>query len=301
MKRSIVGLTLAGLLAACSSGPLEAPPATVVAPPVAAVSGVSLQAIPTGAMLSKASLAYEGGSGDDKRDFVIGAILVTHPKGRLLFDAGFGRSVEAHAKTTPLLLRLASKRRPGVPAADQLAAAGIKPSDLKAVVLTHSHWDHVSGLENLKGVPVWVSRPELAFVQGDDRMTKLARQLGTADYRAYDFPDGPYFGFASSWDVFDDGSVVLVPAGGHTPGSIVAFVTVAPGQRYALIGDTAWQSEGVDLPAPKPWIARSVDNDQAAVRAMLVKLHQIKRASPGLVIVPAHDARVWKTLPQLGG
>ena len=268
MKRSIVGLVLAGLLAACSSGPLEAPPAAIVAPPAVAASGVTLQAIPTGAMLSKASLAYEGGAGDDKRDFMIGAILVTHPKGRLLFDAGFGRSVAEHAKTTPLLLRLASKRRPGTPAADQLAAAGIGLADLKAVVLTPAHWDHVSGLENLKGVPVWLPRSEMAFVQGGDRMAKLARQLGTADYRPYDFPDGPYFGFPASYDVFDDGSVVLVPAAGHTPGSIFAFITVASGQRYLLIGDTAWQSEGVDLPAQKPWLARSVDNDAAAVRAL---------------------------------
>ncbi len=299
MKQLIVGLVLAGLLAGCSSGPLEAPPAAIVVPPAVAASGVTLQVIPTGTMLSKASLAYEGGAGDDNRDFVVGAILVTHPKGRLLFDAGFGRSVEAHAKTTPLLLRLASKRRPGTPAADQLAAAGIAPSDLKAVVLTHAHWDHVSGLENLKGVPVWLPRAELAFVQGRDRMGRLARQLGTADYRPFDFPGGPYFGFPASYDVFGDGSVVLVPAGGHTPGSIVAFITVASGQRYALIGDTAWQSEGVDLPAQKPWLARSVDADAAAVRAMLVRLHQIKRATPGLVIVPAHDARVWATLPKL--
>ncbi|HYE46381.1 MAG TPA: MBL fold metallo-hydrolase [Caulobacter sp.] len=300
MTRSIVGLALAALLAACSSKPLEAPPATVSVPPAAAVSGVTLQAIPTGTILSNAGLAYEGGKGSDQRDFVVGAILVTHPKGRLLFDAGFGRSLDEHAKTTPLLLRLTSRRQAGTPAAEQLARAGIATSDLTAVVLTHAHWDHVSGLEHFKGVPVWLPRSEMAFVQGGERHSRLARQLGTADYQPYDFTDGPYFGFPASRDLFGDGSVVLVPAFGHTPGSIIAFVTVGSGQRYALIGDTAWQSEGVDLPAQKPWPARSVDADAAAVRALLVRLHQIKRASPGLVVVPAHDARVWKRLPQLG-
>lgn len=301
MKRSIVGLGLAALLAACSSKPLQAPPASIAAPPAVAVSGVTLQAIPTGKILSNAGLAYEGGKRSDKRDFVVGAILVSHPQGRLLFDTGFGASMEEHAKTTPLLLRVTSKRVAGTPAAEQLAKARIAPSDLKAIVLTHAHWDHVSGLEHLKGAPVWLPRGEMAFVEVGKRHSKLARQLGTADYVPYDFTDGPYFGFPASRDVFGDGTVVLVPAGGHTPGSIVAFITVASGQRYALIGDTAWQSEGVDLPAQKPWIARSVDSDAAAVRGLLIRLHQIKRASPGLVIVPAHDARVWATLPQLGG
>ena len=34
-----------------------------------------------------------------------------------------------------------------------------------------------------------------------------------------------------------------------------------------------------------------VDHDDDAVRDMLVLLHQLQRANPDLVIVPAHDAR----------
>jgi hypothetical protein len=39
--------------------------------------------------------------------------------------------------------------------AEQLASAGISPSALTGIVLTHAHWDHVSGLEDLPGVPVF--------------------------------------------------------------------------------------------------------------------------------------------------
>ena len=66
---------------------------------------------------------------------------------------------------------------------------------------------------------------------------KLARTHGTSAYVAYPFPDGPYRGFDQSRDVFGDGSVVLVPAGGHTPGSIIAFVSLPDVKHYALIGD----------------------------------------------------------------
>jgi N-acyl homoserine lactone hydrolase len=45
--------------------------------------------------------------------------------------------------------------------------------------------------------------------------------------------------------VWGDGSIVLVPAPGHTPGSIVAFIALPTGKRYALIGDLTWQLEGV--------------------------------------------------------
>lgn len=296
-----VASSLALLTACASPAPLTVPPAPpLTAPAATPPADMSIAAIMSGHMYAKAGLAYEGGRMDDPRVFSIGGILVRHPKGTLLFDTGFGPSVDEHFRIgTPFLLRMLSKYDRQTTVADELRKAGIAPSSLTAVILTHAHWDHVSGLEALPGVPVWVSEAELAFVNGKDASSALARKLGTAEYRAYDFPSGPYLGFEHSRDVFGDGSVVLVPAGGHTPGSVIAFISLPDGKRYALIGDIAWQREGVDLPAQRPKLARRVDSDEAATRALLVRLNQIKTAVPGLIIVPAHDARVWATLPQL--
>ena len=64
-----------------------------------------------------------------------------------------------------------------------------------------------------------------------------------------------------------------------------------------IIGDTSWTKEGVDWPAEKPWLARRmVDHDAAGVREQLVALHQLQRANPNLVIVPAHDARAHEAV-----
>jgi glyoxylase-like metal-dependent hydrolase (beta-lactamase superfamily II) len=302
MRTALLSLAVTAALGlpGCSSAPLAAPiDQTLAVPAPQSPAGMRLYALQTGRMYSRAAFAFNGGRFGDRRVFVAGGILVQHPRGTLLFDAGFGPGVEAHRKTSPWLLRVTTKYDRQTSVANQLTAAGIAPAALTAVVLTHAHWDHVSGLETLPGTPVWVTRDELAFVRGPDASSALARRLGTASYVAYDFPDGPYLGFARSRDVFGDGSVVLVPSPGHTPGSIVAFVATPDGKRYALIGDTAWQREGVDLPAEKPWVARGVDDDRAATRAMLIRLHQIKAAMPDLIIVPAHDSRVWATLPKL--
>jgi len=43
-----------------------------------------------------------------------------------------------------------------VPVADQLAAASMQPHDISAIIPTHAHWDHISGINDLRGVPVKV-------------------------------------------------------------------------------------------------------------------------------------------------
>ena len=76
--------------------------------------------------------------------------------------------------------------------------------------------------------------------------------------------------------------------------------TLPDGARYALVGDIVWQREGVDIPAERPWLARRmVDKDEAQVRAVIVRLHMIEERFPQLVVVPAHDERVWEMLPSL--
>ncbi len=296
---ALAALVASAFLTACAAPASQAAPPAL--PPAAhPPAGMTINAVPSGSTQSSAGQAFEGGRGDDKRTFVAGAILVDHPKGKLLFDAGYGRDLAEHFKTAPAVMQAIIRPQLTTPVVEQLAASGIASASLKAVVLTHAHWDHVSGLEHFPQTPVWVSKAELDFVKGGDRSAELARRLGVANYKTFDFPDGGYLGFAESWDVFGDGSVVLVPAPGHTPGSIAAFVNTPDGKRYVLVGDTAWQAEGVGLPAQKPMLARSlVDHDAPETWATLQKLHAAQQAVPGLIVVPAHDDRVWKTLPAL--
>jgi N-acyl homoserine lactone hydrolase len=307
-KRIWIGVLLGGLVLALGgfafsfvAVPLPVPGgAALTLPEAHPPSGMRLSAIRTGKLFSRDAFARRGGAWGVPRTFVIGAILVQHPRGSLLFDAGFGEHVAQHVQSAPLLSRLLSQYELGTPAHLQLKAAGIDPHSLLAIVLTHAHWDHVSGIDDMRSVPIWLPQVELELIHSTSDKADLIRGFGRLPYQTYDFADGPYLGFERSYDVFRDGSVVLVPAPGHTLGSIIVFVALASGLRYALVGDLVWLREGIEMPAERPWLTRRiVDADAAQVREGIVHMHRIAKQFPKLIVVPAHDDRVWNTLPPL--
>jgi glyoxylase-like metal-dependent hydrolase (beta-lactamase superfamily II) len=163
--------------------------------------------------------------------------------------------------------------------------------------LTHAHWDHVSGLPDFPNVPVWVTAQEREFIRKGGH-GQFGKPLTSIRYEEYGFEGGLYLGFPESHDVYGDGSIVVVPAPGHTPGSVIIFVTLYNGARYAFVGDLVWQLEGITLREERSWLIRQfADLDAVGTRENLFRMIAIKERLPELIIVPAHDMRVFVEMP----
>ena len=250
--------------------------------------------LPTGTYETRAAFAYSGGSFGDKRSFAATAILVTHPQGDFLIDAGFGSDIAAHVHAQPWFAR-APYQATGT-ASEQLAAGGYDRGRLRGVLITHSHWDHVSGLDQLQ-VPIWTNAGELRYA-AEARDGKVFRTVSEGhEVHEYELGGAPYLGFPSSYDVHGDGSVVVALAGGYTAGSVIVFVTLPGGKRYAFIGDVAWQLEGVCRSAERPLLMRMLaDVDPGQVREDLLRVASFA----GLMqVVPAHDLTAYEGIPGL--
>jgi glyoxylase-like metal-dependent hydrolase (beta-lactamase superfamily II) len=276
-------------------GALSVPPAWQRPLPEATPpSDMAIYQLPTGTYETRAAFAFKGGSFRDKRPFAATAVLVKHPEGDLLIDAGFGSGIAAHVDAQPWFAR-APYQATGT-ASEQLDASGYDLGTLRGVLITHSHWDHVSGLDQLQ-VPIWTNAGELKYAT-EARDGKVFRTVSQGhEIHRYEFGNAPYLGFPSSYDVYGDGSVVVALAGGHTTGSVVVFVTLPAGQRYAFIGDLAWQLEGVRRPAERPLLMRKLaDVDAGQVREGLL---QVASLTGLMQVVPAHDVSAYDGIPRL--
>lgn len=259
----------------------------------ASLPDVTLSLIKCGNMTSKQVFVYRGGSVGQNYESGMAAILVRHPKGAFLFDAGFGANVDQHVKTIPLLMRAFSSYEKETPAAAQLKEQGIGTEDIRAVIISHSHWDHVSGLDGFPGAQVWLLSEEAEYIRHLGKGELVNQMRDKVKLNSISLMAKQYENFRRSLDIFVDGSIVLVPLPGHTPGSLGMFVNLRSGKRFFFIGDLTWAIEGVQLPAERPWLSRTlVDNDDDEVRRSIVQVHELMNRYPDMVIVPAHDRRV---------
>ncbi|MDN3543266.1 MBL fold metallo-hydrolase [Kinneretia asaccharophila] len=304
-------LLLLGLSLAWLDRPLDAQAIAVAAglpeipaqlPPARPPAGLDFRVIETSQSRGTLeALILGGGSWLRLRQPVHMAVWVRHPRASFLFDLGLGAGVDQQFAVNHLFHRLVFGYGPVRPAAAQLAAIGAPRPDFALV--SHLHWDHVSGLPDFPGLPLWVPAAERAEAEAGAAPYFLRSQFqGHQAWRELRFEGGPYLGFPAHQDLFGDGSAVLVPLDGHTAGQIGLFLTLPSGARYLFSGDVSWTLEGIARPADRSWLARHLlhlDHDEARNQATLVQLHRLMRAHPGLQIVPAHDETLLPRLPRL--
>jgi N-acyl homoserine lactone hydrolase len=292
---------LVSFLISYRAAPLPAPaPFSGPLPAASPPEEMAVFRLPTGVHHRTASFGYRGGSFLEGRDFVMNAALVQHPRGDLLIDAGLSHAIDDQMRLIPLSVRLLTGNERQATAAEQLDANGYDRRRLAGILLTHAHWDHASGVLDFPDTPILITADEHHFVRDGGWITAIARSAGGERFVEYGFDSGPYLGYPSSHDVYGDGSIVVVPAAGHTPGSVIVFVVLPGGERYAFIGDLAWQLEGITEREEKPWFTRRVaDVDPAAVREQILRLSAVVARFPSIIVVPSHDPRGYARMRTL--
>jgi glyoxylase-like metal-dependent hydrolase (beta-lactamase superfamily II) len=166
------------------------------------------------------------------------------------------------------------------PAAGHLLAnlkvAGIAPSSIDTILLTHMHPDHSAGLTDLKTgranfpnaeLVVHANEPnhwfdDAAMARGTEREKKLMFQQAreqTVPYRARmrTFTKGEVFP-----------GITAIPSHGHTPGH-TTFLLESGGQRLLIWGDVVHFPE---VQVPRPEVSMVVDVDPVAAAASRKKM-----------------------------
>ncbi len=249
--------------------------------------------------------------------------LYHHPtEGWILFDTGYApRFLEVTRRFPQSLYRrvLPVEIPSESSVVRQLPGLGLQVSDIRHVIVSHFHGDHVAGLLDFPEATIVCARSAYEHLRGRRGVRALAKAYlpdlvpadlpQRADWIA-DFPDDHLPGIGATRDLFGDGLLRIVSLPGHSRGQIGAVVRVEE-STFFLVADGCWQRDAYRLRQPPHWLTHLFVDNVDAMHRTLTGIGEFHRACPRTVIVPthcpearaelvAHPARIQDVRPHTG-
>jgi glyoxylase-like metal-dependent hydrolase (beta-lactamase superfamily II) len=161
----------------------------------------------------------------------IWVLIIEHPDGIFIVDTGLDKT-SGLAVTRYMKSQFRFRITPDEGIHQQLINLDIPIQKIKAVILTHLHFDHTGGLHHFPATPILLNRKEWKHPAG--ALKKLYPPGFQPTLLDLNTPLGP---FPHTYPLVPDNSLTLIHTPGHTPGHCSVLINTDTG--YILFGGDA--------------------------------------------------------------
>lgn len=228
---------------------------------------------------------------DRPHEIPVPFFLVTHPQGNVVIDGGTPVECAFHAKEHwgPIADVFVPVMEARQGCAAQIEQLGIARESVRYVVLSHLHLDHVGAVGRFPHATHVVQRTEWDYAHAPDWFAR-----GAYVRKDFDRPDLDWLLLEDSWgdfyDLYGDGTIILIRSPGHTCGHQSILVRPSSGRPVLLAVDAADTLDHFAERALPGALHSAID----AVRSVQ-KLRALQQKTNALVVA-GHDAEQWSTL-----
>ncbi|MFT7343618.1 MAG: glyoxylase-like metal-dependent hydrolase (beta-lactamase superfamily II) [Lentimonas sp.] len=227
--------------------------------------------------------------------------LIQHPEnGYILFDTGYtSRFFEATKRFPNKIYALITKVKisPEEEVVTQLKKHGVEPKDIKHIIISHFHGDHIGGLKDFPNATFYCSSKALkhtinkhslfAFSKGilksllPKNFEERTIQIDKHCEKLHD----PIFGH--KYDLFSDNSIYVYSLPGHAAGQIGIQLETEK-KIYFLIADASWYRRSFENNILPNSIVKLFFHSWSDFKDSLEKIHHFYLQNPNVEIVPTH-------------
>ena len=270
------------------------------------MSKVSFQLKSAGYCTASQSHALRGTTSRTIKFYATYAYL-HHPKyGHILFDTGYTTRFYELTKSFPMNLYAKATKvyvTPEDHAASTLRKAGIDAKDVRYIIVSHFHADHIGGLRDFPNATFICTNQAYDAIQNKTGLSALKqgfipellpndfnKRLQLINIQSAEHFD-PHLG--AMHDLFGDGSIQLFQVEGHARGQMGALITTKD-NPVLLVADAAWLKENyqkMHLPSP---IVRLFFDSWKNFKISLQRVHDYHLANPDTLVIPCHCEATYR-------
>ncbi|MEH2500383.1 glyoxylase-like metal-dependent hydrolase (beta-lactamase superfamily II) [Bradyrhizobium sp. AZCC 1678] len=222
---------------------------------VAQAQDIKLYAFSSGALTIGKGILQNLAPVEPPIQIPVGFFVIKHPKGNVLFDTGNNdRIITDPSYWGASFNALKPVNTPDVAIDTQLGKIGLKPDDIKYVVVSHLHLDHGGNVGKFPNSTIVVQKDEIqnAFWPkagtGGPYMIDDFLPLRAANK---DYPNAvKMLQLEGDLDLFGDGTLMVKRWVAHTPGSQMMTVRLKNTGLIILTGDNVYFRENVEKNLP---------------------------------------------------
>jgi glyoxylase-like metal-dependent hydrolase (beta-lactamase superfamily II) len=235
-------------------------------------------------------VAQEAGLTNEKIPIVLLVGVIRHPTaGDFVVDTGVSEELARRDRKGAVRGLTRAVTKPMEPLETLEGIVARKELDVRGVLLTHSHFDHVLGLPDLlPDVPIYVGPGELRQrrkLNGLLRPTMARLFEGRDPVREIDPATAIALDpFPAVVDLVGDGSIWGIVVEGHTKGSMAWLVNATDGPAL-FVGDTSHTRWGWDHGVPPG----TFTSDHELNAVALEQLRSLVQAHPEIRVYVGHE------------
>ncbi len=235
--------------------------------------------------------------------------LILHPLyGYILFDTGYTNRFFDATKNYPnkiyaLTTKVKLKKSEEVKA--QLKSHGISSNEIKHIIISHFHADHIGGLKDFNNAKFYCTKKSFNQVKSISNFFAFSKGI-LKKLIPEDFEERVCFIedvsklkedniFNKAYDLFGDKSINIYNLPGHAAGQIGILIKTKI-KNYFLLADACWDIRAITEEKTPNKIVKLFFDSWSDYISSLNKLRKFNKKFPQTIMIPTHCSKTTENL-----